>query len=222
MTTGLGGSIMRSSSLVAAALSLTFAGPCFGWIEYASQLDHFSINFPDEPDVREIEYLSENSLLLPARVYSFDDGPSRYAITVVDFANTEQKHAERLASCKEALGDGDSCNNPWDTERHGAIVHATWNLMQKAAEVTQFSFHFSDLVSGHQLQLTNTDGSRTFAAIYMHEDRLYIMEGTVPAGYPEPGLFQQSLGFIDENGDRIRYRSIYGNGFPPPPSYTYR
>ena len=28
----------------------------------------------------------------------------------------------------------------------------------------------------------------------MHENKLYIIEGTVPAGYPEPGLFQQSLG----------------------------
>jgi len=204
------------------ALGLVIAGPAFGWIEYASQADHFSINFPAEPDIREIEYQSEHSLLLPGRVYSYEDGPSRYAITVVDFSNTEQKHAERLASCVEELGDGDSCNNPWNTERHGAIVHATWNLIQKAAEVTHFSYHFSDLVGGHQLQLTNADGSRTFAAIYMHEDRLYIMEGTVPAGYPEPGLFQQSLGFIDENGDRIRYRSIYGNGFPPPPSFTYR
>lgn len=213
---------MRPIPLAAAALSLTIAGPCFGWIEYASQTDHFSINFPDEPEVREIEYPSEHGLLLPARVYSHDDGTSRYAVTVVDFSNTEEKHAARLASCVAELGDGDSCNNPWDTERHGAIVHATWNLIKEAAELTYLSYHFSDLVGGHQLQLTNTDGSRTFAAIYMHEDLLYIMEGTVPAGYPEPGLFQQSLGFIDANGDRIRYRSIYGNGFPPPPSFTYR
>lgn len=75
-----------------------------------------------------------------------------------------------------------------------------------------------DLVEGHQLQLTNiADKSRTFASIYMHENRLYIMEGTVPAGYPEPALFQQSLGFIDKDGNGIRYQTRYVNGLPPPP-----
>jgi hypothetical protein len=51
----------------------------------------------------------------------------------------------------------------------------------------------------------------------MHEDKLYIMVGTVPPGYPEPALFQDSLGFLDEKGQGIRYRSLYRNGFPAPP-----
>ena len=73
-----------------------------------------------------------------------------------------------------------------------------------------------DLVEGHQLQLTNADGSRTFAAIHMHANRLYILEGTVPKGAPQPALFQQSLGFIDKDGKRIRYSEIYSNAYPPP------
>lgn len=213
---------MRTIPLIAAASSLLVASPSFAWIEYASQADHFSINFPGEPQVLETTYRSEYLLDLPARVYSYEDGPTRYSMTVVDFSGTEAKHAERLAKCREELGDGDSCNNPWDTELHGAVVHAAWTLMQKAAEVTLFSFTTSDMVAGRQLQLTNADGSRTFAAIHMHENLLYIMEGTVPKGSPAPGLFQQSLGFIDSNGDRIRYRGIYTNGYPAPPSFTYR
>jgi len=51
----------------------------------------------------------------------------------------------------------------------------------------------------------------------MHENKLYISEGTVPHGYPEPGLFQQSLAWIDANGNAIRYRTLYHNGFPRPP-----
>lgn len=214
--------MMRPIPVVFSALCLAIAAPSFAWIEYASQADHFSINFPDEPEIRDIEYVTEYSLRLPARTYSYEDGGNRYALTVVDFSGTEAKHAERLASCRDELGEGDSCNNPWDTELHGAIVHASWTLMQRADEVTHFSFHVSDLVAGRQLQLKHADGSRTFAAVYMHENRLYIMEGTVPAGMPEPGLFQQSLGFIDANGDRIRYRGIYSNAYPAPPSYTYR
>jgi hypothetical protein len=51
----------------------------------------------------------------------------------------------------------------------------------------------------------------------MHENKLYIIEGTVPAGYPEPGLFQQSLGWLDENGVGLRYQSYYSNAYPAPP-----
>jgi hypothetical protein len=57
----------------------------------------------------------------------------------------------------------------------------------------------------------------------MHENKLYVVEGTVPKGYPEPGLFQQSMGWVDKDGNGIRYQSIYSNAFhgmgvyPPPP-----
>jgi hypothetical protein len=57
----------------------------------------------------------------------------------------------------------------------------------------------------------------------MHGNKLYITEATVPAGYPEPGLFQQSLGWLDENGIGLRYQFVYINeaifinGVPAPP-----
>ena len=51
----------------------------------------------------------------------------------------------------------------------------------------------------------------------MHENKLYILEGTVPAGYPDPGFFQQSVEWLDENGNGIRYQTVYHNGFPKPP-----
>ena len=60
-----------------------------------------------------------------------------------------------------------------------------------------------DFVEGHQLQLTNADGSRTLAAIYMHENKLYILEGTVPEGYPEPGIFQHLWAGSMRTGSRF-------------------
>jgi hypothetical protein len=45
----------------------------------------------------------------------------------------------------------------------------------------------------------------------MHDNRLIILEATVPRNYPPPTIFQQSLGWLDENGVRIRYNSINHN-----------
>ena len=35
----------------------------------------------------------------------------------------------------------------------------------------------------------------------------------MPKGYPEPGLFQQSLGWVDKDGNGIRYQIIYSNAY---------
>jgi hypothetical protein len=140
---------------------------------------------------------------------------------VVDYRNLEKLGMERVKSCpagaepckgSPTTGVGYSKNDV-----RGAIAYASWKFMQRDAKVTHFMWNFIDLVEGHQLQLTNADKSRTFASIYMHENKLYVMEATVPANYPEPGLFQQSLGWLDENGVGLRYQSVYSNGFPPPP-----
>jgi hypothetical protein len=99
----------------------------------------------------------------------------------------------------------------------GALVWASWRFMQRDVKVTHYMWNFIDLVEGHQLQLTSTsDRSRTFVAIYMHENRLYLLEGTVPDGDPEPGLFQQSLGFVDQDGNTVRYSNYYDNDYPAP------
>jgi YD repeat-containing protein len=60
-----------------------------------------------------------------------------------------------------------------------------------------------DGVPGHQLQITNEDQSRTFVAIHQLDRLLYILEGTVPEDSIPPIHFQQSLGFLDEQGKRV-------------------
>jgi hypothetical protein len=50
-----------------------------------------------------------------------------------------------------------------------------------------------------------------FAAIFLNIRRLYIVEATVPRGYPPPGLFQQSLGMLDANGARMRFEYYVGD-----------
>ncbi len=87
-------------------------------------------------------------------------------------------------------------------------MYATHKLLQRDAKLTGLVWEWQDMVEGHIIQLTNNaDQSRTFAWIAMHERKLYILEGTVPKGYPEPGLFQQSWGWVDKDGNGIRYQS---------------
>ena len=82
--------------------------------------------------------------------------------------------------------------------------------------VTFDAFHYVNLVTGHELQLTNPDQSRTFVGIYLHENRLYIFDATVVKGMPPPLIFQQSMEFLDADGKSIRYRTYYFNKLPEP------
>ena len=67
--------------------------------------------------------------------------------------------------------------------------------------------------SEHNFMLPTRVYSVDRAFIGMHQMKLYVVEGTVPKGYPPPALFQTSLGWVDKDGKGIRYRTIYNNEF---------
>ena len=206
---------MRLIRLVPAALLLCISAPSFGqeWVEYVSRADSFTVNFPGQPQVRDITFTTEFGITLPGHVHAYESGPTRYSVTVVDYANVQKIHAERVKDCK---GYPDTCGNPWVAELRGAMDYATWSFIKKDAKVTYFAYGNTDRIEGRRIQLTNADRSRTFAAIHMHQNRLYIFEATVPANAPPPALFQQSLGFLDKEGKRIRYETVYSHGYPTP------
>jgi hypothetical protein len=214
---------MRFIPVVSLSLLMFLPGSLFAqqWIEFASREDRFTCNFPSQPTVRETTYRTEHGADLPARVYSAIQGQSRYSVTVVDFNPIEKILTEKAKTCpvgaEPCIGGGAGGPGHWRSDLRGALVYASWQLMQRDAKLTSYVFNHTDLVEGHQLQLTNSDKSRTFAGVYMHQNKLYIIEGTVPAGYPEPGLFQQSLGWLDENGIGLRYQTYYSNNHPAPP-----
>jgi hypothetical protein len=218
---------MRLTPLIATAWVLSISvlsvpGSLFAQdVEYASREDRFTCVFPTQPKVTETTYLSQHEANLPARVYSATQGQSRYSVTVVDYNQAQRILTEKAKSCPAGAepclgGPGDEGH--WKSDIRGAIDWATWQFIKRDAKVTLFVWAAMDLVEGRQMQLTNNaDKSRTFVGIFMHENKLYISEGTVPPGYPEPALFQQSLGWLDENGIGLRYTSYYNNSYPPPP-----
>ncbi len=209
--------------VVAAASLLSIAAPGWAqeWAEYANQEDRFTCNFPGEPQLTETTWVSEFGAELPARVYAADVGPSRYTVTVADYNHVERILTERAGNCppgaERCSGGGSTGEGYWRHDLRGAMLYATWTFMQRDAEVSHVGYNSVDRVEGHQMHLTNPDQSRTFVSIYMHENKLYVLEGTVPRGYPAPALFQQSLGWLDENGNGLRYQGPYSNGFPAPP-----
>ena len=194
----------KLAKLIFVTLPLVFPGLSLaqGWIKYDNEAERFIVNFPREPDIREIDYISEQGATFPAHIYSVDDSESRYTVTVVDYTVAEKVHEERCTHLGYVC-DGFEAGS----DVRGSIAFAAWNIRQQDnAEITYDAYAAVDGIQGHQLQITHVDGSRSFIGIHLHARRLYILEGTVPADWPPPGLFQQSLGILDENGKRIRYR----------------
>ena len=204
---------MRVIRLIPAALILMLLSTnahAQEWVDFTSREDRFTVNMPGQPKVDAIQWPSEYGLVFPGRVYTAMRGAEKYTITVIDYSDAEKRYAEKPhpPSFRQA--------EYWMMDIQGSIQYAATKLyrMKPGVKVTHDAWHYIDLVEGHQLNLTNADGTRTFVGIYLHENRLYILDGTVPANGPEPGLFTQSLSFLDAEGKRVRYERIYSNRLP--------
>ena len=154
-------------------------------------------------------------------------------MTVVDYRGVEQLGVERFNQCSPGAepcqGTQDGRQGAiiglgyWKMDVRGAPAYATLKFLQRDATVTDLSLQLQYFVEAYFLQLTNRDESRTFAGSTMHENRLYIFEGTTPKGHPAPVLFQGSAWFVDANGNNISYRDYYSNAvhglrqYEPPP-----
>jgi hypothetical protein len=207
-----------TAAVVLAATSAAFAQ--VEWIDFVSKEDGFHANFPGQPKVEQITWTSQYGYKLPARVYSATLGPDRYSVTVVDYSSLEKQGEARAAQCPAGAEPcrGNQVAGPigagyWKMDMRGALAFAVFKFLQRDAKVTDFNYQFQELVEGYFVQMTNPDKSRTMAYITMHEHRLYIWEGTVPEGRPEPGLFLGAVSFVDAEGNTIRYQSIYSNAY---------
>ena len=194
-------------TLLLTVLALVPAGTLLAqdWVNYQNTTDFFSINFPApaEPEMREITWPSEYGAVFPGRVYTMEDGPATYSVTVIDYTDSEQIHLARTNSTE---ADSPLSYHYWRIDMIASVAYAATQFRRRGGEVTYDAWHHVDRVAGHQLNITNADESRSFVGIYLHDARLYIVEANVPKGYPPQGQFQQSLGFIDEEGRNIRYQ----------------
>ena len=193
-------------TLLLAVLALLPAGTLLAqnWVNYKNTTDFFSINLPEsaEPEVREITWPSEYGAVFPGRVYTVREDPATYTVTVIDYTDSHRIHLARTNSTE---ADSPVNYSYWRIDVLASVAYAATQFRGRGGEVTYDAWHHVDRVAGHQLNITNSDESRSYVGIYLHDARLYIVEATVPKGYPPQGQFQQSLGFIDEEGRNIRY-----------------
>jgi len=228
---------MRVISVVAAAVALSLATPALAqedWDNFKFPEDGFEVNFPGKPKVETTTWVSQYRYNLPAKVYSATHGRERYSVTIVDYRVLPKMGEDRAKGCpagaETCIGTQDGRRGGiiglgyWKMDVRGALSFAALKFVQRpGVKVTDMNLQFEQVVEGLFMQLTNADESRTFGYVTMHENRLYIFEGTVPKGMPEPGLFQGSVGFVDAKGGSIRYTDYYSNAIhglrqqePPP------
>jgi hypothetical protein len=203
---------MRLNLLIALlTLAVIVPGVSFaqGWMKYVSEKDQFIVNFPGEPEILEADYITESGVTIPSRIYTVANDNSRYAITVVDYTVAQQAHVARcrqLEAQTESVSPNQCIGRGHLRDIDGSIAFEAWNIRRRNnGEITYDAFGRIDGVPGHQIQIRHPDESRSFIGIYMLDRRLYVLEGTVPGDYPPPGLFQQSLGLLDEMGRRVRF-----------------
>lgn len=193
-------------TLLLAALAFVPAGTLLAqnWVNYRNTTDFFSINLPEsvEPEVRDITWPSEYGAEFPGRVHTVREGPATYTVTVIDYSDSHNIHLARTNSTE---ADSPVNYSYWRIDVLASVAYAATQFRRRGGEVTYDAWHHVDRVAGHQLNITNADESRSYVGIYLHDARLYIVEATVPKGYPPQVQFQQSLGFIDEEGRNIRY-----------------
>ena len=170
------------------------------WTNMTFEDQLFRANFPHEPKISKAPFLAEYGGTFPSTLYEAQDGDNYYSITVVDYTDAKDIY---LALAEEVNVAG--VHNFWLYDQMGAIPYAAQQFRLRGGDVTYDAWHHVDFIDGHQLFITNPDQSRTYAGIYRHANRLYILEATVPPGSPPQMVFQQSLNILDDEGKRVRY-----------------
>jgi hypothetical protein len=173
------------------------------WIPYSNTLDGFRLMVPGEFEIEEIDFETEYGIVVPARIYSHENDVGRFSVTVVDYRDSQRLHEERIREL-----DGVYIGIYGQVDVRGSVAYAAKKIRDRASTIEYDAYHYINRVDGHQLQTTNRDQTRTFAAIYLRESRLYVVDATVSPETVPPGMFQQSLEFIDEDGELIRYQNF--------------
>jgi hypothetical protein len=171
---------MRWLAVIALAASMiSHVAAAQAWKEYPYPDSGFAVQFPAPPTVEDSTYRAADGTSVKAQITSLRRGSSRFAVTVADFTGKPLDDAALIAQAVDTLS------------KSGDV-----RLNIDARIARQF---------GKELSINNKDGSRTVAAVFSVNKKLYVltaisMPPNVEAGSGDLIRFQQSLNFIGANG----------------------
>ena len=198
---------MFAFRLMSLATILIFSCSAFAqrWAPYTSEDGEFRIMVPGgQFEVETVDFETEYGIVVPARVHTAQDIHGNYTLTVVDYSDSMELHRVRI----EEL-DGVYLGVYGEVDVRGSVAYFARMIRERAESVEYDNYHYIGRVDGHQLHTTNPDGTRTFAALYLLESKLYAIDATIDPGAPTGGMFQQSFEIIDENGNMIMYPTFH-------------
>jgi hypothetical protein len=196
---------MRVLQLILIASILSFPNLLHAqrWRQFESAEDGFRMMAPGEFELEEVDYETEYGIVVPARIYRHENEGGVYTMTVVDYRDSQRLHEERIKALDDVY-----LPVYGQVDVRASVAFAAREFRERATSIEYDNYHYINRVDGHQLHTTNPDGTRTFAGLYLHRSRLYILDATINPGTPPGGMFQQSLEFIDENGEPMTYRNF--------------
>ena len=181
---------MRSLSLIPAVLALFFSTAAYSqvWSEWADRENRFTVNFPGDPNKTEVPYKTAKGTNLTARVFTAEADPKSrsagtYSVTVVDYKSAPDDAATAI-------------------QEAAAAIRAKGMPKYDAANNI-------DQMASWRMTIETADKRRILAEILMsNEKRLYIVQANTPMNVAPPAQFQASVQILDEEGVRIRYKTV--------------
>ena len=169
---------MRLTAFILAVFVAGGPAAAQSWQEYSYPAYSFTVAFPAEPQIETTTYQVADGRSVEAHVYSVRLNNGVFKVTVAELANT-------------------------NLEESAVIGHAIKTLSE-GGEVKINIPHRIYQVYGRQLSVLGADGSRTTAAVFDYNGRLYQIEGkALPGGSAIDIIrFQQSLVFTGGGSNR--------------------
>jgi hypothetical protein len=181
---------MRLASLIPAVAALFISGAAYAqaWDSYVNRENFFTVNLPGDPAVTEAPYKTVKGTNLTARVFTAiapagTRSSGTYVVTVVDYTNAKNELGDAMEQARKAiLAKG--------TPKYDAV-----NNM--------------DMHRGWALTVETPDKHRIMGQIIIAaNNRIYISEAETPINVPPAAQFQASLQILDNDGVRIRTRTV--------------
>lgn len=178
---------MRFASFIPAAVVLAVSGGValaqVEWAEFVDRADHFTVNFPGEPKKEDVTFTTGKGTKLAGHLYSAQDNRGRYRMTVVSYAN----NADELAA---AIDDASK-----QVRAKGTVKYDGVSML--------------DNHKSQRITVETPDMRRILAEILVSADkRLYVSEADTALNVPPAAQFQASLQVLDDDGVRIRYKTV--------------